>query len=173
MFVIADLLIPVADRKIRPIFRAANLKNTFDCNKIWSKDFGVPSFGHSSSDSFCESMKFPILIGQFVCLIPLSSNEKLGWRSFRLCASLILIVGQIAMAILSLVWLHRGEVSIFKSGDDFLFSFVNPVYWWIEFLFVICRYRYGVIFWWCGCDGDTNDTVIVNVVSFARQMARH
>ncbi len=72
---------------------------------------------NENTGSFHEAIKFPILLGQILCLIPISENE-FTWFSFPILISALMICCQIVMAVLSLFWLNRSGVSIFKSGKN-------------------------------------------------------
>lgn len=67
------------------------------------------------SDSFRSATNFPMILGQYLCLIPISQDE------FRLCSirtilSVIAFLCQIAMTILSFCWLKESGANIFKGG---------------------------------------------------------
>lgn len=86
----------------------------------------VTNIVKSSHDTFFEATKFPIVLGQYLCLIPLS-QKKPQWFSFQILISLAMICCQTLMAILSLLWLNRSGISIFKSGLYIITEYINKI----------------------------------------------
>lgn len=73
---------------------------------------GVPEI---PCDSFRSATRFPMMLGQYLCLIPISQDQ------FRVCSvptvlSIVALLCQIAMTLLSFCWLKESGANIFKGG---------------------------------------------------------
>ncbi|XKL60006.1 hypothetical protein PGB90_001022 [Kerria lacca] len=106
--------------KVVPKFLNKNADIFFNNGTFLENNF-VTNIVKSSHDTFFEATKFPIVLGQYLCLIPLS-QKKPQWFSFQILISLAMICCQTLMAILSLLWLNRSGISIFKSGGVLFFG---------------------------------------------------
>lgn len=68
-------------------------------------------------DSFRSATRFPMILGQYLCLIPIS-QDNFQMYNLRTVLSVIALVCQIAMTLLSFRWLKESDASIFKGGQE-------------------------------------------------------
>lgn len=76
------------------------------------------------SDSFRSATHFPTLLGQYLCLIPIS-QDNFHIYSIRTVLSVIALLCQIAITILSFFWLKESGANIFTGGKSFSLSINN------------------------------------------------
>lgn len=67
------------------------------------------------ADSFRSATRFPTLLGQILCLIPIS-QDRFCIYSVRTILSVIAFTCQVGMTLLSFRWLKRTDVDIHKGG---------------------------------------------------------
>lgn len=68
------------------------------------------------SDSFRSATNFPTILGQYLCLIPIS-QDRFRIFSLRTTLSVMALVCQIIMTFLSFCWLKETGANIFKGGQ--------------------------------------------------------
>lgn len=68
------------------------------------------------SNSFRSATNFPMILGQYLCLIPMSQH-RFRLRNVRTILSIISLACQITMTFLSFLWLKKSGASIFKGGN--------------------------------------------------------
>lgn len=68
------------------------------------------------SDSFRSATNFPTILGQYLCLIPIS-QDRFRMYSIRTALSVLALVCQIVMTFLSFCWLKETGANIFKGGQ--------------------------------------------------------
>ncbi|VVC43123.1 Hypothetical protein CINCED_3A004345 [Cinara cedri] len=89
-----------------------NPNKTIDIESNSCYFLGVPEI---PSDSFRSATSFPTLLGQYLCLIPISQDQFCIY-SVRTILSVIAFACQISMTLLSFHWLKKSGVNIFKGG---------------------------------------------------------
>lgn len=72
------------------------------------------------NDSFRSATRFPTVLGQYLCLIPIS-QDNFQVYSVRTTLSVIALLCQVGMALLSFHWLKESDANIFKGGQQSLF----------------------------------------------------
>jgi len=90
-----------------------NPNKTIDIEASSCYFLGVPEI---PSDSFRSATRFPIMLGQYLCLIPIS-QDRFQIYSVRTVLSVITFLCQVAMALLSFHWLKESGVNIFTGGQ--------------------------------------------------------
>lgn len=73
------------------------------------------------SDSFRSATHFPTILGQYLCLIPIS-QDNFHIYSIRTVLSVIALLCQIAITLLSFFWLKENGANIFRGGKSFSLS---------------------------------------------------
>ncbi|KAL4112205.1 hypothetical protein QTP88_016037 [Uroleucon formosanum] len=73
------------------------------------------------SDSFRSATNFPTILGQYLCLIPIS-QDRFRIFSLRTALSVMALVCQIIMTFLSFCWLKETGANIFKGGVVLFFG---------------------------------------------------
>jgi len=68
------------------------------------------------SDSFRSATNFPTILGQYLCLIPIS-QDRFRMYSIRTALSMLALGCQIIMTFLSFCWLKETGANIFKGGQ--------------------------------------------------------
>lgn len=91
-----------------------NPDKTIDVESSTCYFLGVPEI---PSDSFRSATRFPTILGQYLCLIPMSQDE-FRLYSVRTALSVIALLCQIAMTVLSFCWLKESGANIFKGGAE-------------------------------------------------------
>lgn len=76
------------------------------------------------SDSFRSATYFPTILGQYLCLIPIS-QDNFHIYSIRTILSVIALLCQIAITLLSFFWLKENGANIFRGGKSFSLSLKN------------------------------------------------
>jgi len=71
-------------------------------------------------DSFRSATRFPTVLGQYLCLIPIS-QDNFQIYSVRTALSVIALLCQVGMTLLSFRWLKESDANIFKGGQQLLF----------------------------------------------------
>jgi len=72
------------------------------------------------NDSFRSATRFPTVLGQYLCLIPIS-QDNFQIYSIRTALSVIALLCQVGMTLLSFRWLKESDANIFKGGQQLLF----------------------------------------------------
>lgn len=67
------------------------------------------------SDSFRSATVFPTILGQYLCLIPMS-QDRFQVYSVRTVLSVFALFCQVSMTILSFLWLKKSGANVFKGG---------------------------------------------------------
>lgn len=71
-------------------------------------------------DSFRSATVFPTILGQYLCLIPIS-QDQFRMYSVRTVLSVFALFCQIAMTLLSFLWLKKSGANVFKGGPPIVF----------------------------------------------------
>lgn len=111
--------------KVKNVFRV-KLSNNFKRFKINpNKTIDIESSScyflnvpEIPSDSFRSATHFPAILGQYLCLIPIS-QDQFSRYSVRTILSVIALICQIIMTLLSFLWLKKSGANIFKGGRTF------------------------------------------------------
>lgn len=95
------------------------------------------------SDSFRSATNFPTILGQYLCLIPIS-QDHFRIYSLRTALSVVALVCQIIMTFLSFCWLKETGANIFKGGQRI------PQRGLLKYIITIQRifYRCSFVLWW-------------------------
>lgn len=67
------------------------------------------------SNSFRSATNFPMILGQYLCLIPMA-QDQFRIQNVRTILSIVVLICQITMTFLSFLWLKQSGASIFKGG---------------------------------------------------------
>lgn len=67
------------------------------------------------SDSFRSATAFPMMLGQYLCLIPISQDRFYAY-SVRTVLSVFALFCQVSMTVLSFLWLKKSGANVFKGG---------------------------------------------------------
>lgn len=105
-----------------------NPNNTIDIESSSCYFLNVPEI---PSDSFRSATHFPMILGQYLCLIPIS-QDQFRIYSIRTMLSVLALFCQIAMTLLSFHWLKKSGVNIFKGGYTYEFDYEKQT------IYVIC-----------------------------------
>lgn len=101
-----------------------NPDNTIDVESNSCYFLDVPEI---PLDSFRSATNFPTILGQYLCLIPISQN-RFRIYSIRTMLSVLALFCQIAMTLLSFHWLKKSDVSIFKGGTTHVRKYSNTFF---------------------------------------------
>lgn len=107
VLVLVRILISVKRNKVSPKFLQVKSTNILSIKESREEY-------RNKKDSFRNATKLTMTLGQIICLIPFMKNFK--WQSYKIYAAVVVIVCQIIIALLSVLWIYREGISVFRTG---------------------------------------------------------